>query len=121
MKINFAQVPAEDVDMFGDEGLFGPDTNGNFYYNYVEYGTNPGGFDEVAINDGCNRFIPISVEHIPDLIAALHSVYKTSVALQVAENISNFVESDNEGYVEDFKVKYDPESIQSTTSWPFGR
>jgi hypothetical protein len=100
MKINFAQVPAQDVDMFGDESLFGPDSSGNFYYNYVEFGTNPGGTEEVAITDGCNRYMPISVDHIPSLIDALLTVYRMHLTQQSAQSELEFITSDDEMFIE---------------------
>lgn len=112
MKINFAQVPHADVDMFGDEGLFGPDQSGNFYYNYVEFATNPGGLEEVAIYDGCGRYMPIAVDNIPDLIAALTEVTRLSDSITLANQLTSYVESDYEAYVENDKVRHDPESVQ---------
>lgn len=117
MKINFAQVPAHDVDTFGDEGLFGPDDSGNFYYNYVEYGTNPGGTDEVCITDGCNRIMPIMIDNIPELIAALEECYKIAAALRGAERIQEYVNDDTQAYITDDEIKYEP--ISSAASWPF--
>jgi hypothetical protein len=111
MKINFAQVPANDVDTFGDDGLFGPDVNGNFYYNYLEFGTNPGGVEEVAITDGCGRFMPISVNNIPDLIAALSEVARISDTLTLARQLEMYAESTSEAYVENDRVRHDPESV----------
>jgi len=119
MKINFAQVPDTDVDMFGDEGLFGPDTNGDFYYNFVEFGTNPGGMDEVAIHDGCDRYMPIAVENIPELIRALAELYKISASIRNVELIKEFVESDTEGYAVDNQLFYSTESVSQANSWPF--
>ena len=112
MKINFAQVPASDVDMFGDDNLFGPDASGNFYYNYVEFGTNPGGTDEVAITDGCGRYMPIAVDNIPDLIAALTEVARISGTLDTARQLEMYVESTSEAYVENDQVRHDPKSVQ---------
>jgi hypothetical protein len=111
MKINFAQVPAQDVDMFGDDNLFGPDASGNFYYNYVEFGTNPGGTDEVAITDGCGRYMPIAVDNIPDLIAALTEVARISDSLTIAKQLETYAESNSEAYVENDQVRHDPESV----------
>ena len=119
MKINFAQVPDTDVDMFGDDDLFGPDENGNFYYNFVEFGTNPGGFDEVAIVDGCDRYRPIAVENIPELIRALAEVYKISANIRSVDLIKEFVESDQEGYASENEVFYESKSVSQPTSWPF--
>jgi hypothetical protein len=111
MKINFAQVPAHDVDVFGDDSLFGPDADGNFYYNYVEFGTNPGGTDEVAITDGCGRYMPIAVDNIPDLIAALEEVARISDTLNLAKQLEMYAESTSEAYVENDQVRHDPESV----------
>ncbi len=120
MKINFAQVPHEDIDMFGEDNLFGPDESGEFYYNFVEYGTNPGGTDEVAIVDGCNRYMPIAVDNIPDLIVALVECYKIHLEISAASRTQEFVESTSEAYVNSSKVKYESEPLSQTAGWPFG-
>jgi hypothetical protein len=117
MKINFAQVPAHDVDAFGDDNLFGPDESGNFYYNFVEFGTNPGGTEEVAIVDGCDRFMPIAVDSIPELIAALGECYKIAKALEASQRIQDYVTQDNQAYVTEDSIDYEP--IQNSASWPF--
>lgn len=117
MKINFAQVPHQDIDTFGDDNLFGPDDTGNFYYNYVEFGTNPGGTEEVAITDGCNRYMPITVEHIPDLISALAECYAIAKSLKSAEKINDYVTSQAQAYVTPNNIEYEP--LQSVASWPF--
>jgi hypothetical protein len=112
MKINFAQVPPNDVDLFGDDNLFGPDAQGNFYYNFVEFGTNAGGTDEAAISDSCGRYMPIAVDNIPDLIAALLEVVRISDKLTLARQLESYVESTSEAYVENDEVRHDPESVQ---------
>ena len=117
MKINFAQVPANDVDTFGDDNLFGPDDDGNFYYNYIEFGTNPGGTDEVAIVDGCDRFMPVAVDSIPELIRALNECYNIAKALESAERIEDYVTSQAQAYVTNDCIQYEP--IQNVASWPF--
>lgn len=117
MKINFAQVPAQDVDVFGDDNLFGPDESGNYYYNYVEFGTNPGGTDEVAIVDGCDRFMPISVDSIPELIATLAELYKISQGLEAAKRIEHYATSDAQAYVTESHIEYEP--VCNITCWPF--
>ena len=115
MKINFSKALASDIDNFDDDGLFGPDADGNYYYNCVEFGTNPGSTDEVSIQDGCNRYMPISVQDIPDLIAALIEFYKIHVELNTAEQFEKEVLSNNiQGYANNDKVKYDREPIQSS-------
>lgn len=112
MKINFAQVPAADVDMFGEQGLFGPDARGNFYYNTLEYGTNAGGTDEVAITDGCDRYMPIAVDNIPELIVALKEVLRIADEIKFAKEITTYVESDAEANVDHNQVKHNTESVQ---------
>ena len=112
MKIYFSQVPHEDVDNFGDEGLLGPNKDGDFFYNQVEFGTNPGGLDEVAISDGCGRYIPICVDTIPELISALVQCYDMKKVINLSNNISTVAESDVEGYVHDDHVHFERESVQ---------
>ena len=120
MKINFNQVPHADVDAFGDDNLLGPDASGNFYYNQIEYGTNPGGMEDFVISDTCGRSIPVSTEAIPDLIRTLQHIYGLYNLTKATEIIIDFMESDTQGYVDDFEIKYDGESFQATASWPFG-
>lgn len=117
MKINFAQVPAYDVDAFGDDNLFGPDYSGDFYYNYVEFGTNAGGTDEVCIVDGCDRTMPIAVDNIPDLIAALSECYKIAQGLKSAERIQDYINADTQAYITEDSIDYEP--LQNIASWPF--
>ena len=112
MKIYFSQVPHEDIDTFGDEGLLGPNKHGDFFYNQVEFGTNPGGIDEVAISDGCDRYIPICVDTIPELIEALTVIYNTKTQLDLRNAVLAVVESNAEGYVHDDHIHFDRESVQ---------
>lgn len=73
MKIYFGGVRVSQNDEHYDvEGAFR--VRGENYWNYVEYGTNPGGLDEVAICDGCDRYIPIHIDHLDELIQALQRV-----------------------------------------------
>ena len=72
MKFLIGEVSAQDVEMFGDEGLYEHD--GDLYYNMVEIGTNPGGIDDFVISDAIGRSVPISTEHLDSLIAALNSI-----------------------------------------------
>jgi hypothetical protein len=112
MKIYFSQVPDADVDNFGDEDLFGPNKAGNFFYNQIEFGTNPGGIEEVAISDGCNRYIPICVDTIPELIEALNICYNLKSHLDSRAKVEAIVESETEAYVNDNQVYFDRESVQ---------
>lgn len=113
MKIYFSKVPHSDVDNFGDEGLFGPNKDGDFFYNQLEFGTNPGGLDEVAISDSCNRYLPLCVDNIPDLMEALTMFYNTKTQIDLRDKVLAVVESDAEGYVDDDQILFDRESVQN--------
>ena len=108
MKIYFGNA---NDDTFGD-GLFELGDN-QFYYG-VEHGTGPGGLDEVRMFDGCNRYLPIHVEAIPELIAALKEIQKIQEAVKLAEELTERAESDIKGEVfhmwhDDFEVSFDAE------------
>ena len=114
MKIYFNQVPDSDVQDFGDSGLFGPNDSDNFFYNYVEYGSNPGGLEEVMIADGCDREIPINMEAIPDLVRALQKAHELWLQIKMSETLVKFAQDENvELYVEDNQITINTESIQN--------
>ena len=93
MKIYFGDA---NEDLFAD-GLFAVGEN-QFYYG-VEHGTNPGGLDEVSIFDGCQRSIPIHMEAIPELIAALQEVLTVGEAVKRAKELTERAESKVKGTV----------------------
>ena len=106
MKIYFGDA---NEDIFAD-GLFTLDNN-QFYYS-VEHGTNPGGLEEVAISDGCNRYLPLHIEAIPELIGALQEVLKVNQAVKEANRLTERSESNVKGYVTEawhgeFEVDFD--------------
>lgn len=68
MKIYFGNA---DTD-FGSDGLF--EVQDTHYYYGVEYGTGPGGSDEFRIFDGCGRSVPLHLEALPELRAALNEI-----------------------------------------------
>lgn len=110
MKIYFGNA---NEDLFAD-GLFVVDDN-QFYYG-VEHGTNPGGLDEVSIFDGCKRSIPVHMEAIPELIAALQEVLKVGEAVKRAKELTERAESNVEGTVSEawhgeFEVDFDNTGI----------
>lgn len=97
-----------------------PDQDGAFqafdksFYNYVEFGTNPGGLDEVAIVDGCGRYIPVCIEDVPDLIAALQDAYRMSQELDLATKLVQYATNHNTcQFVEDSNVQLDFKSLQT--------
>lgn len=64
------------------------------YYNMVEFGTNPGGFEEISIQDDCDRYIPIRCEDIPKLISALDHVYSLYLELQKNDLLKQQIRND---------------------------
>jgi hypothetical protein len=108
MKIYFGDA---NDDMFSD-GVF--ECNSNQFYYGVEHGTNSGGLDEVVIFDGCKRKVPLHIEAIPELIAALQEVQKVNEAAKEAERLTERSESKIKGYVtkawhDSFEVDFDTE------------
>ena len=65
MKYYFGKVPAQDVEMFGEDGLF--EHEGEYFYNQLEIGSNPGGAEDFVISDTAGRSIPIATDMIPEL------------------------------------------------------
>jgi len=108
MKIYFGDA---NEDLFSD-GLFL--VNDKQYYYGVQHGTNPGGLDEVVIFDGCKRKVPLHIEAIPELIAALKEVQRVNEAVKEANRLTERAESKTKGYVysswnDDFEVDFDTE------------
>lgn len=106
MKIYFGDA---NNDTFAD-GLFTVSDN-QFYYG-VEHGTNPGGLEEVSIFDGCKRSIPLHIEAIPELIAALQEVLTVNEAIKRAQELTDRSESFVKGCVvkawhDEFEVDFD--------------
>lgn len=106
MKINFAQVSQEDLEYFGHDELFHNTDNTKHYYFTLEYGTNPGGMEEVAIHDGCNRYMPIAIDNIPEMITAFQEIYSIAKELQLAQKITNLANSDQVAEVAGDTVEY---------------
>lgn len=106
MKIYFGDA---NNDLFAD-GLFTVSEN-QFYYG-VEHGTNPGGLDEVSIFDGCKRSVPVHIEAVPELIAALQEVLTVNTAVKRAKELTERAESNANGVVTkawhgEFEVDFD--------------
>lgn len=111
MKTFFSPCSTDDVAEFGDSGTFV--SNGVHYFNFVEYGTNPGGLEEVAIVDGCGRYVPVCIDDLPDLIAALTDAYRMAQELVLADKLVAYALSDAAQHVENTYVQLDPKSIQA--------
>jgi hypothetical protein len=93
MKIYFSKVPAgyDDSEVFNFKG-------DNFYSN-VEYGTNPGGLDEIMITDSVGRSMPVCVEDITDLITILMIMREAATAATVATDMLDYINGDSESSI----------------------
>ena len=83
MKYLFALVPHQDVDMFGKDDLF--EADGDYYFNQVEIGTNPGGMEDFTISDTCGRSIPLSTDSIDALIELLMDIKDTLEVIETGQ------------------------------------
>lgn len=100
MKFYFGEVPHTDIESFGMDGLF--ENNGNYYYNCVEFGTNPGGRDEISIQDSCGRMVPLAVSHLASLIAIAEECTSILKDIKQAEEIVEMLESNGIAEVDSF-------------------
>lgn len=97
MKIYFGQTSP---DEFGTDGLLEHD--GDYYSGAVEFGTNPGGIEDVMIMDGCGRRVPISIEHANILAVALKECANIKAEIDYIENLEDKVYSDEVGTICEF-------------------
>jgi hypothetical protein len=94
MKIYFGSQERDSV--LDDDGMFYTASEPEYYFYYgVEFGSNPGGVNEVMIFDGCDRTVPIDIESVPDLIEALQRCYDMHQQLEHAEKLTANLEDDN--------------------------
>jgi hypothetical protein len=87
MKYYFGKVPQQDVETFGNEGLY--EHEGQYYYNQLEIGSNPGGWEDFVISDTCGRSIPVSTEQIPELARVLLDIKLMMNTIQEAEALQS--------------------------------
>lgn len=97
MRIYFGEVSDADINSFGTDGLF--EVEGAFYSGGVEVGSNPGGFEDVMIFDGCNRRVPISTDNIEHLIKALTECLNVANTLREAEDLHDFAANEDNAAV----------------------
>lgn len=91
MKIYFHEA---NLDEYTDaEDVFTAPGLDKHYWQYVEYGTNPGGLEEVAIYDTVGRYIPIDVEAISGLIQALYRVKEIHTSIKSGNELVELAES----------------------------
>lgn len=98
MRIFIGEASAQDMEVFGTDGLI--ENQGSFYSLEVEYGSNPGGTEDVVIRDGCGRSIPVSVQDVFALCKALSECSNINHELVEAARLQDFVENaENTAYI----------------------
>jgi hypothetical protein len=113
MKIYIHRTEQQDIDMFDLDGLVGPDDNGDYYYQYIEYGTNTAEFDEYAIADGCGRMVPFAIESIDEMISALQAIKSANDSIREADELKEKITSQGTTYVDIFgNIDWNTESLQ---------
>jgi hypothetical protein len=94
MKIYFGAVDINEV--FDPTGMFAcPGNHDELFYYGIEFGSNPGGTDELCIFDGCDRSIPVDMASVEPMIKALERILVNYHALEVAKDIKANVEDPN--------------------------
>ena len=91
MKYFIGQVPAADLTKFGSDGLF--KHNDEYYYNVIEFGTNPGGMEDFVVSDSIGRSVPLSIEHISVLIEALTHIQDSLDSIKTGKEAEEFISS----------------------------
>lgn len=99
MQIYFGAVPQDQV--FDADAMFvSEQDDDNYFYYGIEYGSNPGGKDEVLVYDGLDRMVPIDIESVPAMIRALETAYLLHTSAKSAQDfldrVNSIVEADDE-------------------------
>lgn len=99
MQIYFGAVPQDEV--FDADAMFVSEhDNDNYFYYGIEYGSNPGGTDEVLVYDGLDRCVPVDIESVPAMIEALQTLYALHRSVQdtsqALSKLSKIIYSDDE-------------------------
>ena len=101
MKFYISQVPHEHLDMFGTDELF--EADGEFWYHCVEFGTNPGGLEDLVIYDTAGRSMPVSVDSIQDLQNVLSTILDKLDIIKAGEaTLDEVMEQDTEVFGSDY-------------------
>jgi hypothetical protein len=90
MKYYFGQVASDDVDNYGDEGLF--EYAGDQYYNSIEFT----GEDDFVITDSVGRSIPMSINHVGLLIEVLQNMQETMETIENGKAAEEYVQMEDE-------------------------
>lgn len=93
MKYYFGKVSQQDVHAFGTDNLF--EHEGEYFYNQLEIGSNPGGIEDFVISDTCGRSIPLATEQIPQLVRVLVDISLTMNSLTEAEALQDDLANSN--------------------------
>ena len=99
MQIYFGAVPQTQV--FDADAMFVSEKDDdNYFYSGIDYGSNPGGKDEVLVYDGLDRMVPVDIESVPAMIKALETAYmlhsSAKSAQEFLDRVNSIVEADDE-------------------------
>lgn len=95
MQIYFGAVAACEV-LDSDVMFASEQDDDNYFYYGVEYGSNPGGTEEVMIYDSIGRMVPIDMASVPALIEALNTCLEIHETMLPFERLRDVVFSADE-------------------------
>jgi hypothetical protein len=98
MNFYFGNVSQEELAVMDKDELF--HHNGEYYYYCLEFGSNSGGTEEVALYDSVGRFVPIGLDSVSQLNTALAECLAISQKLEEAATVHQMLESDDVATVE---------------------
>lgn len=96
MKIFFGAVDYDPSEADASELFLTKEEPTKYFYYQLEWGTNAGGMDDVMLRDTCGREVPISIDHIENLIDALARVRDLNNDIRRGESVKEEVEGDTE-------------------------
>ena len=70
------------------------DCSDHLFYYGVEFGSNPGGFEDLVIYDGIGRSLPVDIESVPALIRTLQQVLEASKNIDYLENLKEYISNE---------------------------
>lgn len=91
MQIYFGAEDINSEDLDSTDMFISKSTDDKVFYYCVEYGSNPGGLEDFTIMDTASRSIPISVDHIDELITALTYVKRINDLTSFADKVEQDV------------------------------
>jgi len=101
MKIFFGAVDYDPSELDADELFTTSEAPTKYFYYQLEWGTNNGGMEDVMLRDTCDREVPVSIDHINELIDALVRVRDMNDDIKRGKELEEKVEGDSEEVIGD--------------------